>query len=57
MRGTEKKRCEFCGTSLVKDEFDICTKCMSKNTPFVDDLETDEEDDDNPPYFDDDYDY
>jgi hypothetical protein len=61
MRGTGKKKCESCGTPLVEDEFDICQKCMSKATPFVDDVDNETDEDlggsVNDQYFDDEYDY
>jgi hypothetical protein len=57
----KKKKCESCGTILITEEFDICKKCMSKNDPFLDiiDNENDEGLNDglNEIYFDDDYDY
>ena len=60
MRGTGKKKCESCNVSLVEDEFDICERCMSKATPFADDVDNEADEDlgsVNDQYFDENYDY
>jgi len=61
MRGTGKKKCESCNTTLVEDEFDICERCMSKSTPFINDVDGEDDkitgDELGNEYFDDDYDY